>query len=1682
MAKPRSVQKAISYQLKHTILILTLLITCVSAQDSLPKPDIDWEGALADYMQAKGQAEIVGLWEAVQRPDPAVARKRWDFFAAQFPTSSSTAKLASTRCAELVEAKRWDELLTAVPDLVRRYPDYPSTHGPAIAALERIVTKADVSEELRLKALRTLVPLVKNRALVVRACLTPLGKMNLPEDERYRLGCELEESCGAFPAMRELRWRLVESLARSASPEAVRAACAAFTKRYGSGHLEARSMERLLLTLEKTPEAKKRLADMAKEDKATAAAAKTALTAVQEALVKGDAAGVTAALAPLGAIQPAFAAEATWATLAQSKEFMAAPVVARMALLESLFAHTTPGSAQSQAISICVNLGRNTPEAMKLAVKHLVANASDAQQAFGQFGVFQRFARDAKDDDLLRETYHAAAGMAEKLGVTDRKVEYLTEFAQLIWDRDEAAAKAALQRAVAFWPRIPAAAQAGWFLAFLEGKLGVVQGALPREFKPAANADAAVPVLAMPKLPAAVSPVVVKGETVEMAAADVKRNLCAAQPATVSDGTSAGNAVTDGDAKTAWRPGKLPAALLVPLSKTSTVGRIRVQFSAPAYYVITLRDAEGRALAKVERDWGFWEHMRIEIHWPEAATTLKLTPVTGVAAIEVQVFQGIGEVRLEELEAFSSPFPVTALHEFAAQDIAAGAKRVRVALDATQPESTTTIHADLESTRGFPIMRWAKPWTRSDQPVTMRALNANIGIAFWGESATATISGTGGARWSLDGQAMQESAPVESKDKSTRELSFSSGPGGGGHHVLRLQSVNLPAAKDKGGFNDVRLHHLSVKGHAAVRPLLRFLNAKGEASEWLQAAADGSAAVPEKVRGGKPTRVQAAAFFDSRGVAGTATATVRAMKLSFDTESAAPAADFASGAPTAFPEQMDAVLAGVKAREAVVVYAKSGTTREFAAAKALAERAGLYLVSDDIGLNAYSTPIIAVGTPLRHRYCRQLLATAGLWNDAAYLNDEDGVLGIERDLQDRATAYHITGETPDAVVKAVERLLAKLPPRSAQPVPFRTFTSHTLEMVYPWQLHGQRTPPAPLELRLGIQDRRSAQFGIAAEVPLDAVKIECGALTSAAGKTIPKVLVQTVGNYEWVPFFGDLRLPNLLMPNAPISLPARSAVGVWLTAITDAATPSGEYRGEVKITAAGQTQSVPVRVVVEPVTLPNTPEIGTYSFAAVPYWFHQGSAVWERALRELAANEAAQDVNTVSPVFHAELKPTRHTVPVEMAVGPANSRVDSLKWQPHGIEAKDIARGGALFMRFAKPVPMREIAAVLKPAADARFILAAATATGEWSAASDPTRQLCATWDERNRPRSQAQPEVLRFKVKPPAATSAVWRITTQDTGAFTAHSAIALTTADPRWPFSADFSHFDEQMSLYEEEYRAQQRPLPVFLSQIHADAIQRMSTDLFGTSAAVGDTAAWFAEMMVEHLGKTGRAKRFIAKVGDEPRDLVRWAQSAQPYRDGGLQTMTAHNTSYADMNVGNGLINPWCPNYEHEVWKPFFHERRKQGDKVWWYECGIPATRITGSPIENLPFYWLTAKWRMDGAMNYAALHATKGSSMPLAFRYEHGMDHRMAHEKNGRLLDTTRRELEGDGIRDVKLITWVRHRLEALKPTQPDRAKQLEQRLEAAIESVVPYRYGFPQDAQLWFQARNTVYDLAAEVAK
>ena len=179
----------------------------------------------------------------------------------------------------------------------------------------------------------------------------------------------------------------------------------------------------------------------------------------------------------------------------------------------------------------------------------------------------------------------------------------------------------------------------------------------------------------------------------------------------------------------------------------------------------------------------------------------------------------------------------------------------------------------------------------------------------------------------------------------------------------------------------------------------------------------------------------------------------------------------------------------------------------------------------------------------------------------------------------------------------------------------RQVAGHTLETIYPWQLHPGREPPERIEIRLGKNDRRSAQIGIAAEQRLDGARVECGKLVSEEGDSLPPLLVRPVGNYEWVPFFGDLRLPNLLLPERVVTLPAHAAQGVWLTATTRPDTRPGTYLGTVTVSAGTQRESIPVRVLVEPISLPESSRAATYSFAAVPYWFHQGSEPWRRALK-----------------------------------------------------------------------------------------------------------------------------------------------------------------------------------------------------------------------------------------------------------------------------------------------------------------------------------------------------------------------------------------------------------------------------------------------------------------------------------
>src|SRR5205085_1962373 len=145
------------------------------------------------------------------------------------------------------------------------------------------------------------------------------------------------------------------------------------------------------------------------------------------------------------------------------------------------------------------------------------------------------------------------------------------------------------------------------------------------------------------------------------------------------------------------------------------------------------------------------------------------------------------------------------------------------------------------------------------------------------------------------------------------------------------------------------------------------------------------------------------------------------------------------------------------------------------------------------------------------------------------------------------------------------------------------------------------------------------------------------------------------------------------------------------------------------------------------------------------------------------------------------------------------------------------------------------------------------------------------------------------------------------------------------------------------------------------------------------------------------------------------------------------------------------------------------QSKGDRVWWYCCGVPVTRLTGALLENLPIYWLTKKWHLDGVCSFAAMWEDLPGS-PAPFRYDHGMQHRIVFLPDGNILDTPRRELEREGLRDLEVIEVIEDRIDARRGDDSSAARRLRQALDAILESIVPYKYGYSQTPEAWEKAR------------
>jgi hypothetical protein len=1617
---------------------------------------VDWEVALAEYQQLQQVARDGDTWSRRGRRSPAEIETRRRWLLTTFPGSELAAKAELWRISELYDAGQYERVAPAALELIAKYPLLSGVHDQTLSFVSRVVGDAKLPLTARRAALSAIAPALRHRATLSQKLVHSLRKAGQTPEQALELGKRVATNCGAYPQCRNLWWDALKSATKSLGNEAFTREARAFIALYGTDSLAGRDAELAIQRLQAASDGgSAELKQLETTARAQALSVASAFAEARRLLAEDEGEAAAARIRQVLATVPKFAAEEAWNALLRTRE-MASGDEAALPILRLLAEQG--GTAETMELGAAVLRDRGVSrDGLQLFIALLRQGGVDRDHSCDLVDFAVRVAEGRPERDALLDAYRAGVVIATRLDVPDHKVRYLNGLAKAAWDTSPKEALQAMRDAVALYPRIPAAAESGWLLATLEGRNQVVKEPAARS-RSAAAETAGDPALPLPKAPTQSAAVVATSGGFALARHATDADLLLhGKPNASAASESAGRAL-DGNAESAWEVSSFPAALIAPLKTASSLAKLRVVTENPAYYTVSLLDCAGRTVSRVERDWGFFDYYRRDDYWPSVDETLQLLPTSSVCFVRLDVRAvRVSPLRVKAIEAYASPVEAQGVRLSETMAASPG-QAVGVTFSADEPSASVSYDASGEWARGFPISRWKRFWLRSNEPLTPNQTGSSLGIAFFGTNARLSIDRPGAMRWQVDDGAVTLS-PHPGEEETELSVAANAAPG---LHVLRLYDEALPRDGEHADGptpHGTRFVKLTVDGKSRVRVALRFGTRAGAWGPWSPplAGSGGAINVPASIDGWRPELAQAGAFFDAREVGARTSATLRRLELVPRAKAANEAAREA-GERAVLRDAPQDVAKALAERDVVVTYPKTGSAAEYNAAKQLAEKAKVPLQSDDIGLNFYPGTVVAVGTPLRQRYARQLLATHGLWNTPQFFAATEGVAAPIRHA-DHTWFYAVTGDTPLAVQKAVDRVAAALPTPRAPSAAVRIFSSNTLEAPMPWQIAGNQPEPQAIELRLGINDRRSAVFGLAADRAVKSATISVGELQSDSGARLAPPLSRVSGYYEWIPFFGDLRLPNFLVPSTAVALPENSARAVWLTLSTPAATKPGVYRGNISLEVDGTQRQVPLVVRVEALDLPRQPHLRTSSFSHLPYWYHRGAAGYDAALRALARDEATHGASDVTPPLEFDWTTAPKRIPASSAVQKSNAVPRDIHWAPFSDASKQIPAENALFVAFPKAVETRWL--FVTGRANERTSVRLSAWNGQAWAALPP------------QPISNAKSSQALLFSNPNGRVQYL-RLSATDTTPLGLESVGAFE-GTAAFPIKFDFTALAHSMEVFEEEY-AKLGLRPNFVLQPGA-RLTAAAAELSGVANyPYGGVVPPFAAQLNAELVRTGRASRTTLKVADEPKDLGVWAAQARPFKEAGLATMTAHSADRKDLDAAIGVMNPWCPQYDGNILSPFFTERKRAGDAVWWYTYGPPNLRVTGQPAENLVYHWLSAKWHFDGEMTYAALHATS-TSMPVPFRYENGEDHRLAFLPDGTLLDTPRREIEAEGIADVKLIEFIEAAAGRLSVSKPERAAAILKELSAIENRVVPYKYDYATDATRWLAARESVYALA-----
>jgi hypothetical protein len=1204
-----------------SLSLMFMLATTLAAMD--PEERVAEEQPLLAHVQNIYER----LWTDKGKPEDSLKRLA---AASVANPGTNAAAIASYHTAKYyLKVKNYNDFVTASGKFLELKSALESKNIDMLSYLTALLNNSNVSPETKNKAFS----LVSSRMDKTPACWSGvsayLKKQAFDNANKYDLACRCAEVAGGKKEETQLQlWELLKAFSAQESQDLKVKMYERYLKICGeNGDVTSAPEECLAQLLEWRSKAgdvaaERRLKELKDKQMAEQAAVNKEADSIIALLGKGQLDDAGKAIRALK-MKPTRLNDEVCQRVATSKPFEGVDLARRMelatAMMDVMQGDKIAGKIYQQFHLKYTNDEDDQARYLALFDSYIINGLSTPNWIIGMTRYFVTRTESLTPKLRIRLRECLTHGQ-EKFGLSDLLAQGLLKKAEEELDTDMNTAIADLEAVMKKCPQTPEAAKAEWLRDLLTGKGKIVQGPLPRtsnyftsEYSPSFKLNGVFGekpyCVIQPDM--GISPCAPIVFDMEKIQAD-------------GDKGTVGNAF-DAKPDTSWTPGRAQSSVQIPFKSLVSIGQISIHAAGTPNYLVTLLDRDGKPLWEGERCLNL--HGCSDIQTVPESVIMNLLPVDNVAYLRINIYADSPGDGIAEVSVKGPKYQALQIDTFEAQKIPSGAGSVFATWTSDGQPLSHELSGDQENVNGYPFSRWRKPWDKK-KALSIAREGGNLGISFFGDKATLLLTGKGGVIWRLDGGKSNrieknDEALVDGQKKvkeSAKEYSLAEElePG---IHRLQLKSFKLPSIKDKYSPADAIFNGLLINGTPTAFPVIRFETA-GKWSEWFRLANGKAVSIPAGA-----SRSQTGVVFDQRSVEGMGAATMKKLEVKYENSAGERAKPFSI--PGALPSSFETVVKELKERKLTVVYSKTGTKEEYEAAKRLAEKAGVYLVSDDKQLNDYAGDMLAIGTVLNNRYNRQLLARENIFANADFLNGGVAWCGTATDAAGKADFHFICGPDSASVVAMADKVAAGIPQWRGPEAAFRLFSASTLERIYPWMLGTASPEERELKITMGRNDRRNTQIGIAFDRTADDIETTCSALKDQDGHSLPSPKIRYVGFYEWVPFFGDLRLPDLLVEKPLLPIPANTATGIWLTFSTANDTVPGEYRGELSMRVGKQIKKVPITVSVLPVTVPNGEDSSFYSYSVVPYWWHLGSPNYNKALERLYRNEAEHKLTMV---------------------------------------------------------------------------------------------------------------------------------------------------------------------------------------------------------------------------------------------------------------------------------------------------------------------------------------------------------------------------------------------------------------------------------------------------------------------